>query len=137
LRNSFLPLIMELSIGGRKTVSSRAWPVLEVGETWGDGTQVFESAEPGTFRFEDQWLEVVLSPAESMPQVVSSIDLTEGMGGRTSPVLSPDSEAASSEEEREPLWLWFAILAGSLFIIEMIWSRPARDAVSTTDSAHA
>ena len=137
LRNSFLPLIMELSIGGRKTVSSRAWPVLEVGETWGDGTQVFESAEPGTFRFEDQWLEVVLSPAESMPQVVSSLDLIEGMGGRKSPVPSPDSEATSSEEEREPLWLWFAILAVSLFIIEMIWSRPARDAVSTTDSAHA
>jgi hypothetical protein len=136
-RNSFLPLVMELSIGDRKTLSSRAWPVLEPGETWGEGEQVFEATKPGTFRFGDQWLEVVLSPAESMPEVLSSIDLTQGMGGQPSPLLATETGVQSSEEDREPLWLWFAILAGSLFIIEMIWSRPARDAVSTTDSAHA
>ena len=136
MRNSFLPLIMELSIGGRKTVSSRAWPVLEPGETWGDDDQVFEAAEPGTFRFDDQWLEVVLSPAESMPEVLSSIDLMQAMGG-ASPLLTTEQGVHSPEKEREPLWLWFAILAGSLFIIEMIWSRPTRDAVSTPDSAHA
>ena len=39
LRNSFLPLVMELSFGGLKTPSSRAWPVLEPGETWGPGTR--------------------------------------------------------------------------------------------------
>jgi hypothetical protein len=137
LRNSFLPLIMELSFGGRKTVSSRAWPVLEPGETWGGDEQVFEATKPGAFRFNDQWLEVVLSPAESMPEILSSIDLKEGIGGQTSPLLSADQSLHSSEEEREPLWLWFAILAGILFIVEMIWSRPARDAVSTSDSAHA
>ena len=137
MRNSFLPLIMELSIGDRKTLSSRAWPVLEPGETWGEDEQVFEASKPGTFRLGDQWLEVVLSPAESMPEVLSSIDLMQGMGGQSSPLLTTEQGVHSSEEEREPLWLWFAILAGSLFIIEMIWSRPTRGAVSTPDSAHA
>ena len=137
MRNSFLPLVMELSTGGRKTLSARAWPVLEPGETWGEDEQVFEATEPGTFRFGDQWLEVVLSQAESMPEVLSSIDLMQGMGGESSPILRTETGAQPSEEDKEPLWLWFAILAGSLFIIEMIWSRPTRDAVSTPDSAHA
>jgi len=128
---------MELSSGGRKTLSARAWPVLEPGETWGEDEQVFEATEPGTFRFGDQWLEVVLSQAESMPEVLSSIDLIQGMGGESSPLLRTETGAQPSEEDKEPLWLWFAILAGSLFIIEMIWSRPTRDAVSTPDSAHA
>ena len=67
LRNSFLPLLMELSFGGRKTMPSRAWPVLEPGDSWGEGDRVFKAFEPGVFRFEDQWLEVVPSLAESIP----------------------------------------------------------------------
>ena len=41
---------------------------------------------------------------------------------------SPASSLAegSGKEDREPLWLWFAILAASLLIIEMIWSSHSR-----------
>ena len=137
LRNSFLPLVMELSFGGLKTPSSRAWPVLEPGETWGDGEEVFSAVEPGAFRFGEQWIEVVPSQAESMPEVLSSVDLMQGLGGRSTAPSTDIARVDPSGEEREPLWLWFAILAGSLLIIEMIWSRPNQGYVSTNDSAHA
>jgi hypothetical protein len=137
MRNSFLPLLMELSFGNRETMPSRAWPVLEPGGTWGEGEQVFKAVEPGVFRFEDQWLEVVPSLAESVPEVLSSDELLQSMGGEFSSYRASGQEEGSGKEEREPLWLWFAIVAASLLIIEMIWSRPARGAITKGDSAHA
>ena len=137
LRNSFLPLLMELSFGGRKSMPARAWPVLEPGGTWGEGEQVFKAVEPGVFRFEDQWLEVVPSLAESIPEVLASDELLQSVGGRFSSSPASSQAEGSGKEEREPLWLWFAILAASLLIIEMIWSRPTRGGTTKDDSAHA
>ena len=137
LRNSFLPLLMELSFGGRKAMPARAWPVLEPGGTWGEGEQVFKAVEPGVFRFEDQWLEVVPSLAESIPEVLDSDELLQSVGGRFSSSPASSLAEGSGKEDREPLWLWFAILAASLLIIEMIWSRPTRGGITNGDSAHA
>jgi hypothetical protein len=41
------------------------------------------------------------------------------------------------EEENNPLWMWFAIAAAILLIIEMIWSRPRLNASPPTNSIHA
>ena len=137
LRNSFLPLIMELSFGDRKTMPSRAWPVLEPGGTWGEGEQVFKAVEPGVFRFEDQWLEVVPSLAESIPEVLASDELLQSVGGEFSSSRASSRAEEFGKEEQEPLWLWFAIVAASLLIVEMIWSRPTRVGITKGDSAHA
>ena len=116
---------------------ARAWPVLEPGGTWGEGEQVFKAVEPGVFRFEDQWLEVVPSLAESIPEVLDSDELLQSVGGRFSSSPASSLAEGSGKEDREPLWLWFAILAASLLIIEMIWSRPTRGGITNDDSAHA
>ena len=137
LRNSFLPLLMELSFGGRKTMPSRAWPVLEPGGVWGEGEQVFKAVEPGVFRFEDQWLEVVPSLAESIPEVLASDELLQSVGGEFSSSRASSRAEEFGKEEQEPLWLWFAIVAASLLIMEMIWSRPTRAGITKGDSAHA
>ena len=99
LRNSFLPLLMELSFGGRKTMPSRAWPVLEPGDSWGEGDRVFKAFEPGVFRFEDQWLEVVPSLAESIPEVLDSDELLQSVGGRFS--SSPASSLAEGSGKED------------------------------------
>ena len=137
LRNSFLPLLMELSFGNRKAIPTRAWPVLEPGGTWGEGENEFKAVEPGVFRFGDQWLEVVPSLAESVPEVLLGDELLQSVGGKFSPERNSSQVDEVGEEEREPLWLWFAILAATLLIIEMLWSRPTQDALKKGDSVHA
>jgi hypothetical protein len=137
LRNSFLPLVMELSFGNRKTMPTRAWPVLEPGGSWGEGEKVFKAVEPGVFRFEDQWLEVVPSLAESVPEVFVSNELLEAVGGEFSSDRVSELSEESGKEEREPLWLWFAIVAATLLIVEMFWSRPTQGGIKKGNSAHA
>jgi hypothetical protein len=137
LRNSFLPMIMELSFGSRKNLPKRAWPVLEPGQKWGEGEKIFKADQPGVFRFEDQWLEVVVAASESVPEVLSPEELKLAMGGgRTSPIF-PREGVGSLDEEREPLWLWFAIASACLLIVEMIWSRPSREVIEGGNTANA
>ncbi|MDG1325768.1 MAG: BatA domain-containing protein [Opitutales bacterium] len=122
LRNSFLPLLMELTQGSQ--VVSRSWPVIEPGEELIGIAENFTAKQPGTFRFQEQWVEVVLSSAESTPNTLSMNELTESLGGPGIDSASSIFGGVDSEEESNPLWMWFAILATTLLIIEMLWSRP-------------
>ena len=45
--------------------------------------------------------------------------------------------SSSVDEERNSLWLWFAILVASLLTIEMIWSRPHASAENKEGVSHA
>lgn len=137
LRNSFLPMIMELSFGSRKNLPKRAWPVLEPGQKWGEGEKIFKADQPGVFRFEDQWLEVVVAASESVPEVLSSEELKLAMGGGSTGPISLREGVGSLDEEREPLWLWFAIASACLLIVEMIWSRPSREVIEGGNTANA
>jgi len=123
LRNSFLPLLMELVKKGMTGSDSRAWPILEPGELW-TGNQVFEAEQPGTFRFEDQWIEVIPSPAESSPEVVTSAELDLALGGKKEHPQIDLGKHGSALEPRHSLWLWFAIVTSILLFTEMIWCRP-------------
>ena len=80
--------------------------------------------KPRTYRFEDQWIEVVPSIAESSPQTFGLQELENALGGR--PKLSKNVNITDSLKEKSDrsLWLWFAIGVSILLIIEMIWSRP-------------
>ena len=123
LRNSFLPLLMELVKKGRMEATSRAWPILEPGDAW-TGVQVFRAERPGTFRFEDQWIEVVPSLAESSPEVSTSVEIGLALGGKNEARGQSTATSESSIENQHSLWLWFAIATSILLFVEMIWCRP-------------
>jgi hypothetical protein len=54
-------------------------------------------------------------------------ELTESLGGSGVDSTSSTSGGDGSEEESNPLWMWFAIFATILLIIEMLWSRPRQN----------
>ena len=122
LRNSFLPMLMELIRKGVGNGEIRTWPVLLPGETW-TGREKFEAEKPGVFRFEDQWIEVISPISESSPEVISESELVEALGGRGPKKASVDLPVSVLEKSMKSLWLWFAIGVSILLIVEMIWTR--------------
>ncbi len=123
MRNSFLPLLMEL-IRGEKGAPDRSWPRLEPGETLVDGEETFRAEEPGTFRFRDRLVEVALSSSESVPEVFETSEAGESLGvGNVLGKVTTGVESTEGEDSKS-LWLWFAIAAALLFICENLWSRP-------------
>ena len=137
LRNSFLPLLMEMVKKGRMESTSRAWPILEPGDAW-TGSEVFRAEQPGTFRFEDQWIEVVPSLAESSPEVSTSAEVDLALGGKENARGQlADRSGDSSMENRLSLWLWFAIATSILLIVEMIWCRPKLKTLVEEDKLNA
>ena len=136
LRNSFLPLLMELVKKGTIGSDSRAWPILEPGEVW-TGTEVFVAEQPGTFRFEDQWIEVAPALAESSPEVVTPAELDLALGGKRESSQIDLGKLGSALEPRHSLWLWFAIVTSILLFIEMIWCRPTLKSLTGGDQSNA
>ena len=137
LRNSFLPLIMELTQGEKSKQTSRAWPILEPGEDLVGNQGRFLASVPGAYRFQDQWIEVVLSPAECTPDTFSLNELSDSFAGDLAGTKVQPQNQSKLEEDNNPLWMWFAIVAAILLIIEMIWSRPTSTPSPQTDSIHA
>lgn len=134
-RNSFLPLIMELAKQGENASSSKSWPVLKPGETWGE-ENFFQAEKPGVFRFQNQWLEVVLSSAESSPDTLPLVEIQDALGSQS---LKPPSRvelAGLSSGETHSLWLWFAIFAVIILVIEMLVSRPSKSSSKEIVSSH-
>jgi hypothetical protein len=61
--------------------------------------------------------------------------MTGGLGNTSNDVR--EKVSSSVNEERNSLWLWFAILVASLLTIEMIWSRPHASAENKEGVSHA
>ena len=57
------------------------WPILEPSEELTVTNEPFVAKKPGTYRFEDQWIEVVLSSAESTPETISLNEISDSLGG--------------------------------------------------------
>lgn len=136
LRTSFLPLLMELT--KKSKTEDKAWPILEPGEQLGVGENQFLAEKPGVFRHAGKWLEVVFPTAESTPDTLVEDEiklLTGGLGNPTNDVR--EKVSSSVNEERNSLWLWFAILVASLLTIEMIWSRPHASTENKEGVSHA
>ncbi len=136
MRNSFLPLIMEL-VRGSKGVIDRSWPRLESGETLVDGEETFRAEKPGTFRFRDRFVEVALAPSESIAEVIEPAETRESLGAGSILGKVNTSGEDLDEEESKSLWLWFAIAAVILFITENLWSRPRRTTVLEKETVNA
>ena len=128
LRTSFLPLLMELT--KKNKTEDKAWPILEPGEQLGVGENQFLAEKPGVFRHAGKWLEVVFPTAESTPETLVEDEIKMMTGGLGNPSNDVREMVSSSvNEERNSLWLWFAILVASLLTIEMIWSKPKTPAL--------
>lgn len=137
LRSSFLPLLMELTQSKKMKSVSRAWPVLEPGQALSGTQGTFTATEPGAYRFEDQWIEVVLSPSEFIPDTFSLTALSDSLGGPQEGTVSRFKGLGSTEEDNHPLWMWFAMAASILLITEMLWSRPSQLPKNLINSVNA
>jgi hypothetical protein len=136
LRTSFLPLLMELT--KKSKTEDKAWPILEPGEQLGVGENQFLAEKPGVFRHAGKWLEVVFPTAESTPDTLVEDEIKLMTGGLGNPTNDVREKVSSSvNEERNSLWLWFAILVASLLTIEMIWSRPHASTENKEGVSHA
>ena len=136
LRTSFLPLLMELT--KKNKTEEKAWPILEPGEQLGVGENQFLAEKPGVFRHAGKWLEVVFPTAESTPDTLGEDEIKMMTGGLGNPSNEVREKVSSSvNEERNSLWLWFAILVASLLTIEMIWSRPHPSTKNKEGVSHA
>ena len=136
LRNSFLPLLAELSRTGVQISGQRAWPVLEPGETY-SASEEFVAEKPGVFRLGEEWLEVMLSPSESSPGTLALDDLKQSFGGGANPLPVQVDTAGLGDSASESLWLWFVLAATIILIVEMIWSRPQNENLEKTPSIDA
>jgi hypothetical protein len=136
LRTSFLPLLMELT--NKEKTEDKSWPILEPGEQLGVGENQFLAEKPGVFRHAGKWLEVVFPTAESTPDTLVEDEINMMTGGLGNPSNDVREKVSSSvNEERNSLWLWFAILVASLLTIEMIWSRPHASTENKEGVSHA
>ena len=136
LRNSFLPLLAELSRTGVQVSGQRAWPVLEPGETY-SASEEFVAEKPGVFRLGEEWLEVMLSPSESSPDTLALDDLKQSFGGGANPLPVQVDTAGLGDSASESLWLWFVLAATILLVVEMIWSRPQNENLEEPPSTDA
>ena len=98
---------------------------MEVGEQLGSGSEGFLAEKPGVYRHAGKWVEVVFPIAESVTETLSGEEI-KLRAGEFKNIMSTSEEepSLSMNDDQYSLWLWFAILAGSLLTIEMIWSRP-------------
>jgi hypothetical protein len=104
----------------------------------GVGENQFLAEKPGVFRHAGKWLEVVFPTAESTPDTLVEDEIKLMTGGLGNPTNDVREKVSSSvNEERNSLWLWFAILVASLLTIEMIWSRPHASTENKEGVSHA
>ena len=113
---------MELVQGGANS-SVEGWPVLKPGGILKGGQDDFVANEPGAYRFEDQWLEVVMSSSESTPYTLTETEINEILDGALKVSEVNDLVYDSKNGEENPLWMWFAFAAVCILIIEIFWSR--------------
>ncbi len=125
MRNSFLPLIIELCDLNQRSESSAGTLRLEAGNhpEWSDHSM--ETRQIGLFQVGEQRIEVVHPLIESMPEVMNKNELHEALTGVhfAESRKQSDQDVLESTNEKS-LWLWFASSAAILLIIEMILSSP-------------
>ena len=125
VRNSFLPLLVELGGFGHSLEKDTTRVRLEVGEVLGEGDDLFVAQEPGLSKKGSQWVEVVLPLAESMPEVFTVSEISEQIRGLSATASAEEEKAFLIGKNRDSsLWAW---IAGALFLfllLENILAKP-------------
>ena len=126
VRNSFLPLLVELGGFGHSLEKDTTRVRLEVGEVLGEGDDLFVAQEPGLSKKGSQWVEVVLPLAESMPEVFTVSEISEQIRGLSATASAEEEKASLIGKNRDSsLWAW---IAGALFLfllLENILAKPS------------
>jgi hypothetical protein len=134
MRNSFLPLLIELCELNQKDDELGGTIRLEAGDTKELSGTFFDSKEMGLFQVGEQRIEVVHPLIESMPEVINEKDLFDALSGGYTSTASLNSEKVEpGAESAQSLWLWFALGAAILLTVEMILSAPSRPAFTSEE----
>jgi len=125
VRNSFLPLLVELGGFGQSFEKETTRVRLEVGEVLGEGDDLFVAQEPGLSKRGSQWVEVVLPLAESMPEVFTISEMSEQIRGFSGTTSVEEDKASFIAKDRDiSLWTW---IVGAIFfflLLENILAKP-------------
>ena len=127
LRNSFLPLLVELGSLNHTEQDQGGTLRLQAGDQKELSGTLVDTEKIGLLQVGDQRIEIVHPLVESMPEVMRENDLLDALvGGHT---LSRGGDIAmnpsSSQDQSQSLWQWFALGVFVLLIIEMIFSAPS------------
>ena len=125
MRNSFLPLLVELCGLNQSDELTGNSIRLQSGENRELSSAVFSAWQPGLFQVDGRRIEVVHPFAESIPELIDKAELIDALSGGSASgsgdvldSFSPDHPAHT------PLWHWFALGVALLFFLEMIFSSP-------------
>ncbi len=126
MRNSFLPLLVELGSLHAKDQGNGGTLRLQAGEHQEISQTLVETKEIGLLQVGDQRIEVVHPLVESMPEVMSKNELLDALaGGR---LLAGDADSilpSPHPDEAQSLWPWIAMFVSLLLVVEMIVSAPS------------
>jgi len=135
MRNSFLPLLVELCALNQKQESLGGAIRLQAGEAMEIGDNPVDTQNLGLFQMGEKRIEVVHPLVESMPEVINQNELTEALVGNSSSVPADLSVNQVKAQSGIPLWPWFALASAILIITEMILSAPVSKTHNSEESA--
>jgi hypothetical protein len=126
-RNSFLPLLVELCGLANDDLADHQRNEIFCGEMITQKGKSFVAEVPGLYRFGDKKITVHSLLSESMPEVLSEHEVFESLNGSRSSTESLEGEfflAGHTLRNYQSLWMWFALAAGVLLIVETMLSSP-------------
>ena len=125
LRNSFLPLLVELCALNQKQESIGGSIRLQGGDSMEVGGKPVDTQNLGLFQMGEKRIEVVHPLVESMPEVINRNELTEALVGNPPSLPVGFSGNQVRPKSGIPLWPWFALASAILLVMEMILSAPS------------
>jgi hypothetical protein len=134
LRNSFLPLLVELCALNHKQESIGGSIRLQGGDSMEVGGKPVGTLNLGLFQMGEKRIEVVHPLVESMPEVINRNELTEALVGNPPSVPAGFSGNQVRPKSGIPLWPWFALASAILLVMEMISSAPASTPLNREES---
>jgi len=134
LRNSFLPLLVELCALNQKQESIGGSIRLQGGDSMDVGGKPVDTLNLGLFQMGEKRIEVVHPLVESMPEVINRNELTEALVGNPPSVPAGFSGNQVRPKSGIPLWPWFALASAILLVMEMIFSAPASTPLNREES---
>jgi hypothetical protein len=132
VRNSFLPLLVELCGFGQSFESDTSRVRLEVGDVLGEGDDLFVAQEPGLSKKGSKWVEVVLPLVESMPEVFTVSEISEQIRGLSSNTSAEEEKVSHIGKDRDSfLWAW---IAGAIFIFLLLENMLAKPSIKNREN---
>ena len=124
VRNSFLPLFVEVCGLSFANSSSSHTTRLNLGDQYGEGESTFIASKPGLFKVDSHLIEVVSPLSESMPEVLNAGEVTSMISGPIPAASTTEKEISPTDRKDQSLWLWITCAILCVVLFENIFSRP-------------